>query len=467
MPSVTRRLEPSPTEGQPDLTSSEDSTAQEAPQPRSLVRRMLFGASATALLQASSSAIGFLVAVALARLLGGHGYGAYVFALAWASALTIPAGLGLNLFVVRGVAGYEVKQKWEHLRGLLIRANTLVAAASIAIAAAGSAIALLTLAEPLRLVFVLAMALIPINALTILRQSTMQALGRVVVGQIPEFVIRPLILIAGVGALALVGGKVLTPVAAMLVNVAAVSTAFIAGVIALRKAVPEQVRSAAPKYQMREWVSAALPMMLIGGIWQLNGYVSTIAVGTIGGTRDAGIYSAVEKGGVLIVLLLIAANMPFAPLVARMRAKGDLAGMEHGAERIAQASVIASLPIVIFFVALPGVYLGLFGSAFTSGGTALRILVLGELFNATAGPVGAVLIMTGHERAACWGVGLGLLTTVVLTIVLVPFLGVTGAAIADAASFVVWNVALTILCRRRLKINATAFWPLAMTNERR
>lgn len=427
---------------------------------------MLFGASATAILQASSSGVGFLVAVALARLLGSREYGVYVFAVAWTSALTIPAGLGLNRFVVRGVAKYEIGQRWDYLRGLLIRANTLVAVASCLIAVGGVAVVLATLGPPLRWVFAISMILIPINALTILRQNTMQALGHIIAGQIPEYVIRPVVLVIGVGLLAFVGGKVLTPIAAMIVNVVAVTTAFTAGVIALRKALPERVRNATPSYQMRAWIAAALPMMLIGGIWQLNGYVSTIAVGTIGGARDAGIYSAVEKGGELIVLLLVAANMPFSPLVARMHVKGDSSGMEHAAERIAQATVIASLPIVLFFVVLPGLYLALFGSGFMSGGTALRILVVGELFNAAAGPVGSVLIMTGHERTACWGVGLGLLTTIVLSIALVPVLGVTGAAIADAASFLVWNLALTMLCRKRLGINATAFWWLAMTRPR-
>jgi O-antigen/teichoic acid export membrane protein len=248
----------------------------------------------------------------------------------------------------------------------------------------------------------------------------------------------------------------------MVVNVSAATAALAVGMLVLRKTIPERVRTAAPHYLKREWIMAALPMMLIGGIWQLNGYVSTIAVGMLGGAQEAGIYNVVEKGAGVVVLLLIAANMPFAPLVARMRAVGDRAGMEHGAERIAQATVIASLPIVIFLVAFPDVYLGLFGTEFDSGVTALRILALGQLFNAAAGPVGSVLIMTGHERTACWGVGIGLLTTVILSVALIPPLGVTGAAIADAASFVVWNVALNVLCRRNLSINATAFPRFAM-----
>ena len=48
--------------------------------PAPFVRKMLLGASVTAVLQATSSASGFVVAVALARLLGSQGYGIYVFA---------------------------------------------------------------------------------------------------------------------------------------------------------------------------------------------------------------------------------------------------------------------------------------------------------------------------------------------------------------------------------------------------
>lgn len=447
-------------------TSPDAAVPASAPQPPPVVRRMLFGASATAILQGASSAISFLVAVLLARLLGSTGYGAYAFALAWVSVLTIPAGLGLYRFVVQGVAIYETNERWDLLKGLLLRANTLVLTVSSVIATLGCAVALTTLAPSLRWVFAIGMLLIPINALVILRQGAMQALGRIITAQIPEYLIRPIILLGGVGFLAFAGRQYLTPIAAMVVNVSAVTVAFVVGLISLRRALPSQVHDATPRYHTREWVTAALPMMLIAGIWQLNGYVSTIIVGSLGGPQEAGIYSAVEKGGEIIVLLLLAANMPFAPAIARMRAKGDLSGLEHAAERIAQATLIAAIPIAAFFVIVPGAYLSIFGSSFVSGSTALRILALAQLFNAAAGPVGSVLIMTGHQRAASWGVGAGLLTTVIVSIALVPLLGVTGAAIGDAASFIVWNATLIVMCRRLVVVNATAFGRFSMTAAR-
>ena len=217
----TRELTQASSDPDDTVNPQLESSATAPPQTAPFVRRMLFGASASAILQASSSALAFLVAVALARLLGTQDYGYYVFALAWASALTIPAGLGLNRFVVRGVAEYEVNQQWNHLRGLLTRANALVAVTASAIATGGVIIALTTVESPLRWVLALAMVLVPINALTILRQNTMQAFGRIVAGQIPEYVIRPILIVIGIGLLALAGGKVLTPFAAMVVNVSA------------------------------------------------------------------------------------------------------------------------------------------------------------------------------------------------------------------------------------------------------
>src|SRR6185437_16126593 len=74
---------------------------------RPVVRGILLSASATAILQGASMLMGFATAVLLARLLGSHGYGRYVIAISWAGILTIPALLGLDRFLVRGIATYE------------------------------------------------------------------------------------------------------------------------------------------------------------------------------------------------------------------------------------------------------------------------------------------------------------------------------------------------------------------------
>jgi O-antigen/teichoic acid export membrane protein len=422
-------------------------------------------ASATAILQGFSLLTGFGTTILLAHYLGGVGYGRYAYALAWSGLLTTPAILGLDRFLVRTMAVYEVEGRWELVRGVLKRTNQLVLGASAAIAGAGCLVALTLLSGPLRWTFCVAMALIPLSALTLLRQGAMQALNRVVSGQLPEYLIRPLLVLGGVGALELAGHRALSSTTAVAANVLAVAVAFSVGALMLRRAMPAPARAVQARYRTRAWLTASLPMMLFAAVWFGNNYVATLVVGTIAGPRAAGVYSVVEKGAGLIVLVLFAANMPLAPAIARMYANKDSVGLQHATERVAQATLIASAPIAAALAIFPGVYLGLFGGSFHTGATALVILAVAQLVNVAAGPAGNVLIMTGYERTAMVGVGVGLLANILLGIVLVPSLGVTGGAIAAGASLSVWNVILAVRARQCLRVNVTAVRWLAIRAE--
>jgi O-antigen/teichoic acid export membrane protein len=414
------------------------------------------------LLQGASLGMGFVTAILLARLLGETGYGRYAFAIAWAGLLAIPAILGLDRFLVRGIAVYEVEQRVSLMRGLLRRTNQLVLLTSLAMAGVGCLIAVLWLSPSLRWPFCVAMLLVPLTTLTLIRQGAMQAIGRVVSGQVPEYLLRPVLILIGIVVLKFAGHGVLTATTALGANVLAVAVAFVLGALLLRRALPSALRSALPQYATREWLRAALPMMLISGVWAANNYCTTLVVGTLDGPRAAGVYSVVEKGAELIVLVLVAANIPLAPVIARLHARKDREGLQHATERVAQATLLASAPLAAAFAIFPGVYLGIFGGGFQAGAAGLTILAVAQLANASAGPAGNVLLMTGHERAAVRGILLGLLTNLVLGVVLVPPLGVTGGAIASGGSLIVWNGVLMMLARTRVGVNVTAFRGLAV-----
>ena len=430
--------------------------------PESIVKRILISASATVLLQGASLAMGFATAILLARLLGETGYGQYAFAIAWAGLLAIPAILGLDRFLVRGIATYEVSQRLSLMRGLLRRTNQLVLLTSLAMGGVGCFVAVLWLSPSLRWPFCVAMLLVPLTTLTLIRQGAMQAIGRVVSGQFPEYLIRPVLILLGIGALKLIGSGALTSTTALATNVFAVAVAFTVGAILLSRALPAVLRSVRPEYATREWLRAALPMMLISGVWAANNYCTTLVVGTLDGPRAAGVYSVVEKGAELIVLILVAANIPLAPAIARLHAQNDREGLQHATERVAQATLLASAPLALAFAIVPGVYLSIFGGGFDSGSIALTVLALAQLVNASAGPAGNVLLMTGHERAAVRGIVAGLLANLILGVILVPPLGVTGGAIASGSSLILWNTVLLVLARTHVGVNVTAFRWLAI-----
>jgi O-antigen/teichoic acid export membrane protein len=404
----------------------------------------------------------FVLSVLLARFLGSGGYGHYAVAFAWATLLGVPATLGLNTYLVRGISVYEVHEQWGRMRGLLLRANQLVLLASTTIAVCGAVAAVTFLSPSFRGPFCVAMLLIPITALTLLRQGAMQAFGRVVTGQLPEYLIRPLLIIVGVVALELVGRHALSPTTALGANVAGVGVAFVIGAVLLRRALPATLHIVAPAFVTREWLRVSLPIMLIAGVLTANSYVTTLMVGALSGAPAAGVYTAAQKGTEVIVILLYATNMSLAPAIARLHARKDWQNLEHTTERMARATLLTSAPVAIALMIFPRLYLGLFGASFRTGATALIILALGQLINAAMGPSGNVLFMTGQERMAVRGVAGGLLVNIVLAVVLIPPLGATGGAIAFAAGLAFWNVALVVLARRLVGINVTAFRGLSL-----
>jgi O-antigen/teichoic acid export membrane protein len=104
-------------------------------------------------------------------------------------------------------------------------------------------------------------------------------------------------------------------------------------------------------------------------------------------------------------------------------------------------------------------YLALFGPEFAAGYGALVILSLGRVFGAAMGSAGLLLAMSGHERdflaATFAGAGLNLL----LDWLLIPRLGLNGAAWASVAGLVAMNGLAALRAWQLLGIGSTAVGP--------
>ena len=152
-----------------------------------------------------ATAFGFLTSLLLARLLGVAGYGIYAYALSWINLLTVPATFGLDTLLIRNVAAYQANSEWGLIRGLLRRTNQMVLTISLILTLSASIVAWFLLenftSERL-FTLLMAFSLVPFMALIRLRQGTMRGLRRVVLGQAPELLIRPLLLLAFLAGIA-------------------------------------------------------------------------------------------------------------------------------------------------------------------------------------------------------------------------------------------------------------------------
>ena len=107
------------------------------------------------------------------------------------------------------------------------------------------------------------------------------------------------------------------------------------------------------------------------------------------------------------------------------------------------------------FVFRGDLVLSLFGPRFTAAHTSLIILSFSNILNVAAGPVGWLLLMTGHERDAALGVFVATLVSLFLNVLLVGSYGIEGAALATAIGMVIWNLLLMLFVWRRLKLHST------------
>ena len=116
---------------------------------------------------------------------------------------------------------------------------------------------------------------------------------------------------------------------------------------------------------------------------------------------------------------------------------------------VAVSSVLA-VAGVLFLAVFADPVLSLFGEGYAIGVVALWITLIGYAINAMCGSAGLVVSMTGHQAVTWRVVGMAAAGMLALNVVLVPTLGIEGAALCRTAAMAFWNVVLAAYARRAL-----------------
>jgi O-antigen/teichoic acid export membrane protein len=417
------------------------------------------GASGSFALRIASMSLNFLASLLIARLLGLAGYGAFAYAQSWVALLVVPAMLGLDLLLVRNIAAYRARFDWSLVKGLLRWANRAVLTTSVGLSLLAATAAWFfgkSLEQQMLSAFLVGLSLLPLAALIYIQQAAMRGLQRVVVGQLPEALIRPLLFLVLVGVAYAFLGENLGAAGAVGLSVVAAVVAFLIGARLLHRALPYAVTQAYPTYRGREWMRSVPPLLFLGGMLVIITQIPTILLGTMKGAEAAGAYAAVSRVALLITFIMNAANLALAPAIADLYASGDMARLRRMVMKSTRFILLFSLPLTLCLIVFNRQVLSIFGEGFTQGGAALSILSLGYLFSAAMGSVGILLIMTGYERDAATAIGASAVLNLVLNVALIPSYGLEGAAIATATSIVVQNLLLTVVSHRRLGMHASA-----------
>lgn len=421
--------------------------------------QLVRGASWSFVLKVISTGLVLATSILLARVLGPKGYGIYAYAFALVGLLKVPTTLGLPQLVLRNVAAYHARSEWGLMRGMLLRARQALLLTSIGIAAIAALLALVLrehIDPAMYGAFRLALATLPLAGMLMLSTATLRGLGYVVLGQVPDLLIKPVSLLVLIGVAYVLVDERFSPAWAMVAQVGATAIALAFGMLMLIIRMPRELRGVHSIYDSHAWIRSALPFLVIGGMQIINSRTDIVMLGALRGAEAAGIYRAATQAAQLVLFVLAATNTALQPTIARLYATKDLDRLQRVVTQSARVVLLISAPVAISLAIAGRWILLIFGQEFAKGSTALAILCFGQLVNASMGSVAILLNMTGHERYTARGVGIAAAVNVALNAILIPLWGINGAATATATSLVVWNLILALHVIKKIDIHPTA-----------
>jgi O-antigen/teichoic acid export membrane protein len=155
---------------------------------------------------------------------------------------------------------------------------------------------------------------------------------------------------------------------------------------------------------------------------------------------DTGVFSVALRLSFLMLMPLQALGSVSAATIAGLHTTGQNPALAATLRQAGRLVRLATAPLWAGLCILSPWAMGFFGQGFVSGWPILIVLATNQFFNALCGPIDVLLQMTGNERLYRNLLALGLTINVLANLILIPRLGIWGAAIAHSLTLLTWNL---------------------------
>ncbi|MEC8333428.1 MAG: MATE family efflux transporter [Verrucomicrobiota bacterium] len=184
----------------------------------------------------------------------------------------------------------------------------------------------------------------------------------------------------------------------------------------------------------------------------MQNVVGIIIAGSLLSSSELGLFKVAERTAALIGFTLLVLNSVLPPRFSSLYQSREITSLEKLAKIGILLGLILSAPLLLVFFIIPEYVLSLYGEAFVNASLILCIIAVSQAVNVATGPASQLLNMTGNEQlmkkiALCTN-AVGLL----LYLILIPFFGGIGAALALSFVLVFENLITLFYVRRILGI---------------
>jgi O-antigen/teichoic acid export membrane protein len=155
---------------------------------------------------------------------------------------------------------------------------------------------------------------------------------------------------------------------------------------------------------------------------------------TLVGPSAAGAYAAAEFVSRVISNARYVFDAVAAPVFSEAIHLGQADRLRYNLQLMSRWVATAALPIAVTVIALRHELLSLYGPAFVSAVTAMSVLAVSHLMNATLGLMGYILVVGGRSKLVLANNVAATSANIVIALLLIPRYAMVGAAIAVLTS---------------------------------
>jgi O-antigen/teichoic acid export membrane protein len=194
----------------------------------------------------------------------------------------------------------------------------------------------------------------------------------------------------------------------------------------------------------RDLLRYSIPLMLVSILQVLMHWMDILMLGYFTDASTVGLYHPAARTAGLLQALLLSFMSIYAPMISEMHSKQNFEEIERIYKLITRWLITFSIPISIILILFSSKVLLIFGSEYTSGATVLRLLTLGAFFQIIFGAAGPLLSMSGYTKLVFFNSLMAFVLNFILNIILIPLMGLNGAALSTLITMIVLGFARTI-----------------------
>ena len=276
-------------------------------------------------------------------------------------------------------------------------------------------------------------------------------------GLSPVYVLRQLMLLVLMG-LAYAFGLPTDAVTATIVGVITLLSVGAGQLAILNRRLAGVVESGPRAYELRAWLAVSTPIFVVEAFYLLLSYSDVIILQQFRPANEVAIYYAAVKTLALVAFIYYSVAQTIAHKFAEYHVTGEHQRLTAFLKQSVRLTFWPSLAAIILLARYSGGRCcACTARTLSSGYYLMFIIAIGLLARASVGPAERLLNMLGERRSCALVYGLSFALDLVLCVVLIPRIGLAGAAIASSVALVFESAGLFAIAKYRVGFHCFVF----------